>query len=92
MEKTYEQLKIDRFITRLINKGYTKCFVSYEDEAGNTKTLVYDNGDLFLVNQKMKKRYRPFPETLYHLLRNFNDKKHKILGMGATKMPQEGVR
>ncbi|MFD1362782.1 hypothetical protein [Lentibacillus salinarum] len=92
MRKTYEQLKIDRFVTRLINKGYTKCFVSFEDEAGHTKNLVYDNGELFLVNQQTKEKYRPYSESFFHLLRRLNDKKYKILSTGATKMPEKGVQ
>lgn len=83
--KSYKALKVDQFIAKLIERGYTKCFVWFKDEAGNTKNLVFENKELLVANGNKKELWKPRPETLYYLLSNLKKGKYKVIGSGEIK-------
>lgn len=83
--KSYEALRVEEFISRIIEQGYKKCFVVFKDEVGAVNNLVFDNKELFVTSGKKKELWKPYPETLYHLLKGLKHGKYDIIGYGQYK-------
>lgn len=83
--KSYEALRVEAFIARLIEKGFRKYFIVFKDETGGTKNLVYENKELFVTDGRRREIGKPSPEAMYQLLSDLKHGKYPIMGYGEIK-------
>lgn len=87
--RSYEQEKVIQFRQQLEAEGCLKYVITYRDQIGDRKSLIYENGQFFLCDGKKKTMNLPYPEMLYVLLGRLRDGIYPILSKGAVKQDHD---